>query len=136
MTHATLDDQKNGLPRSPAARMRGTAPGPTVANSNALNDRLLTFQIDKRSRLPIYLQISNFILDLLEKTPFLPGTLLPAERIVCDCLGISKMTLRQAFSVLIQKGRDAWKLSAVSAPSFLVREWRKRFPACLVSVKR
>ncbi len=104
MTHATLEDRKNGLPRSPAARMRGTTPSPTVANSNTLNDRLLTFQIDKRSRLPIYLQISNFILDLLEKTPFSPGTLLPAERIVCDCLGISKMTLRQAYSVLIQKG--------------------------------
>ena len=75
-----------------------------MTDANTLNDRLLAFQIDKRSRLPIYLQISNFILELLDKTPVSTGTLLPAERIVCDCLGISKMTLRQAYSLLIQKG--------------------------------
>jgi len=78
--------------------------GSTIIDSKPLNEKLLAFQIDKRSRVPIYLQISNFILDLLEKTPFSPGALLPAERIICDRLGISKMTLRQAYGVLIQKG--------------------------------
>ncbi|HZQ41912.1 MAG TPA: GntR family transcriptional regulator [Acidobacteriaceae bacterium] len=76
----------------------------TITDSNSLNDALLGFQIDKRSGVPIYLQISTFVLDLLDRIPFSPGTLLPAERIVCDRLGISKMTLRQAYSVLIQKG--------------------------------
>jgi len=84
--------------------VRGLAPASTLTNSNTLNDKLLAFQVDRRSRVPIYLQISNFILDLLEKTSFSPGTLLPAERIVCDRLSISKMTLRQAYGVLIQKG--------------------------------
>jgi GntR family transcriptional regulator len=65
---------------------------------------LLAFQVNKRSPLPIYLQISNFILELLDKTPVSSGTLLPAERLVCEGLGISKMTLRQAYSVLINRG--------------------------------
>jgi len=104
MTHGVLDDRKRGVPPSRTTRMRGVVPGSIVANADTLNAQLLAFQVDKRSGLPIYLQISNFILGLLEKNPVSPGTLLPAERILCDCLGISKMTLRQAYSVLIQKG--------------------------------
>jgi GntR family transcriptional regulator len=71
---------------------------------NSLGERLLSFQVDKRNPLPIYLQISNFILGVLEKSPPSPGTFLPPERVFCERLGISKMTLRQAYSVLIQKG--------------------------------
>jgi DNA-binding transcriptional regulator YhcF (GntR family) len=104
MRPGVLDDQTTGLRRSKTIRLQGIAPDPATAGSNTLNDQLLAFQVDKRSRFPIYLQISDFILELLDNTPVSPGTLLPAERIVCDRLGISKMTLRQAYSLLIQKG--------------------------------
>lgn len=104
MSQSVLDNQKTGPLRSHRTRLHRIVSSSTIAGSNTLNDRLLSFQVDKRSRLPIYLQISTFILDLLDKTPVSPGTLLPAERIVCDRLGISKMTLRQAYSLLIQKG--------------------------------
>ena len=90
--------------QSGTVRKHGIVPKPIITESNVLNEKLLAFQIDKRSGVPIYLQISNFILELLERTPFSPGALLPSERIVCDRLGISKMTLRQAYGVLIQKG--------------------------------
>lgn len=104
MSHRTRKDRKSGMRQSGTVRTRGIAPRPTIAESNVLNDKLLAFQIEKRSGVPIYLQISNFILELLERIPFSPGALLPSERIVCDRLGISKMTLRQAYGVLIQKG--------------------------------
>lgn len=104
MSPTVLEHQKAGSRRSHVTRLNGIAAGSATARSNTLNDQLLAFQVDKRSRLPIYLQIADFILELLDKTPVSPGTLLPAERIVCDRLGISKMTLRQAYGLLIQKG--------------------------------
>ncbi len=104
MTHRSQEDRKKGLRCLRTARMSEPKTESTITGSNLLNDALLGFQIDKRSGVPIYLQISTFVLDLLDRTPFSPGTRLPAERIVCDRLGISKMTLRQAYSVLIQKG--------------------------------
>jgi GntR family transcriptional regulator len=94
------------LRRSATTRGDGAASARDLrtGSPSSLGDRLLSFQIDKRNPLPIYLQISNFILSVLEKTVVSPGTLLPPERILCERLGISKMTLRQAYSVLIQKG--------------------------------
>lgn len=72
--------------------------------TSSFPDQLLSFRVDKQNPLPIYLQISNFILASLEGSNTPPGTLLPPERIVCEHIGISKMTLRQAYGVLIQKG--------------------------------
>jgi GntR family transcriptional regulator len=73
-------------------------------NSNLLSEQLLSFRIDKHNPLPIYLQISNFMISVLGTSLIPPGTLLPPERIVCEHIGISKMTLRQAYGVLVQKG--------------------------------
>jgi GntR family transcriptional regulator len=67
-------------------------------------DRLLSFRVDKQDPLPIYLQIANRIMSVLEEKTLLPGTLLPPERVICEHIGISKMTLRQAYSVLERKG--------------------------------
>jgi GntR family transcriptional regulator len=85
---------------SVAAPERGTE----VSTPNSFSQQLLSFRIDKRNPLPIYLQISNFMADVLERSLIAPGTLLPAERVVCEHIGVSKMTLRQAYGVLIQKG--------------------------------
>lgn len=104
MKHGALNGEKPRTRRSHANVGNGTSPGSASGSSSPFSDRLLAFQVNKRSPLPIYLQISNFVLDLLNKTSVSPGTLLPAERIICERLGISKMTLRQAYGVLINKG--------------------------------
>jgi GntR family transcriptional regulator len=104
MSQSVLDDRKALPQRSQMTRLNRVAPGSATAGANTLNDQFLAFQVDKRSPYPIYLQIADSILKLLDKTPVSPGTLLPAERIICDRLGISKTTLRQAYSLLIQKG--------------------------------
>lgn len=85
-----------------ARRSKGAATAPQ--EKKRLSQQLLAFRIDKRNPLPIYLQISDFILALLKDTPVPDGAMLPPERILCENIGISKMTLRQAYSVLIQKG--------------------------------
>lgn len=106
MKDRVLEGRRDTSRLLPIARNNGAAPlaDPPSGSTTPLGDQLLLFQIDKRKGLPIYLQISNFLLAVLEKTPVPPGTLLPPERIICERLGISKMTLRQAYSVLIQKG--------------------------------
>lgn len=60
--------------------------------------------LDKSSRKPIYVQIAEGIGALLERGFFPPGFLLPAERVLCEQYGVSRMTLRQAMSILERNG--------------------------------
>ena len=75
-----------------------------LSHAGLLSDQLLSFRIIKRDPLPIYLQIAEKITSVLDQHSILMGTLLPPERVICEHLGISKMTLRQAYSVLARKG--------------------------------
>lgn len=71
---------------------------------NTLKNRLDLFRIDKNNRVPIYLQLIDRILSEIERQSIPRGSVLPPEGIICKHLGISKMTLRHAYSVLEQKG--------------------------------
>src|SRR5437764_11654208 len=65
---------------------------------------LRSVTLNKNSGKPIYAQIAEGIGSLLERG-FLPaGSLLPAERVLCEQYGVSRMTLRQAMSMLERKG--------------------------------
>ena len=75
-----------------------------LSHTGLLSDQLLSFRINKRDPLPIYLQIAEKITSVLDQHSILMGTLLPPERVICEHLGISKMTLRQAYNVLARKG--------------------------------
>lgn len=52
----------------------------------------------------MYLQIANKIQAAIEEKSIAPGALLPPAQILCEQFGVSKMTLRQAYSVLEHKG--------------------------------
>jgi len=54
--------------------------------------------------MPIYLQIAEGIGTLLKDGVFPPGYFFPAERTLCEHFGISRMTLRQAMSLLDREG--------------------------------
>jgi len=74
---------------------------------SAKADPLAPFQsisLHKKSGNPIYVQIAEGIGSLLERGSFPPGFLLPAERVLCGQYGVSRMTLRQAMSILERKG--------------------------------
>ena len=53
---------------------------------------------------PIYLQIAEAIGSLLASGVLPPGYVLPPERVLCEQFDISRMTLRQAMSLLDREG--------------------------------
>lgn len=79
-------------------------PSRLLSEEDLLSEELLSFRINKRQALPIYLQIAEKIEAVLGRHSILTRTLLPPERVICEHLGISKMTLRQAYGVLARKG--------------------------------
>ncbi len=63
-----------------------------------------SIRIDKDASTPIYLQIAEAIGSLLASGVLPPGYVLPPERVLCEQFGISRMTLRQATSLLDREG--------------------------------
>lgn len=60
--------------------------------------------IKKDSPIPIYYQLEEIIKDLIEKGELKPGDSLPAEREYAEKFEISRMTVRQAFTQLVNDG--------------------------------
>jgi len=67
-------------------------------------DRILSIRVDKRSAIPVYLQISEAIRSLIRSGVPRAGTALPPERVLCEKYGVSRMTLRAAYEVLERDG--------------------------------
>lgn len=83
-------------------------PGPRLSLKHSprpvVKAGLLSLRIDKTSSVPVYAQIADGIRALLRKSGLAPGTLLPAERVLCEQYDVSRMTLRQAFDALEREG--------------------------------
>lgn len=60
--------------------------------------------INKNSPIPIYYQLEEHIRDLIDKGELKPGDSLPAEREYAEKYQISRMTVRQAFTKLVNEG--------------------------------
>jgi GntR family transcriptional regulator len=73
-------------------------PGKTVL------DELLTIRIDKASPTPVYAQIADAMTLSLGSGAVTARVALPPERVLCERLGVSRMTLRQAYDVLARQG--------------------------------
>lgn len=69
-----------------------------------LSEPLYSFRVNKRDPQPIYLQIANQIQAAIENKSITPGALLPPAQVLSEHIGVSKMTLRQAYGVLERKG--------------------------------
>jgi GntR family transcriptional regulator len=91
-------------PEAPQARIWPLGVSSASGKENAVSEQLLSFRINKRDPLPIYLQIANRFVSVIEDKSILPGALLPPGQAICEHLRISKMTLRQAYGVLERKG--------------------------------
>ncbi len=63
-----------------------------------------SIRIDKDASTPIYQQIAEAFGALLASGVLPPGYALPPERVLCAQFGISRMTLRQAMSLLDREG--------------------------------
>ncbi|SDH26844.1 GntR family transcriptional regulator [Alteribacillus persepolensis] len=60
--------------------------------------------IDKNSPLPIYYQIQEWIRKKMDDGEWEPGDMLPSERIFAEQFNISRMTVRQAITELVNEG--------------------------------
>jgi len=62
------------------------------------------FKIDLQSALPLYFQIKQNLLELVESKKIVPGDLLPAESEIGEYYGVSRLTVRQAIGELVHDG--------------------------------
>lgn len=62
------------------------------------------FKISPQSALPLYYQIKQNLLELVESSRFTAGDLLPAESEMGEYYGVSRLTVRQAVGELVRDG--------------------------------
>jgi GntR family transcriptional regulator len=77
--------------------------------------------IDKNSPLPLYYQLEEHIKQTIESEELMPGDSLPSERELSESYQISRMTVRQAITNLVNKGylfREKGKGTFVSNQKF------------------
>lgn len=79
------------------------------------SEPILRLKVDKRSPVPMYVQIGRAIREMIESRELPPDSLLPPSKVLCKQLGITHMTLRQAYTMLEQdgllepqRGRGTW----------------------------
>ncbi len=72
--------------------------------STTQSGSLLNLELDRRSPVPVYIQISDAIRDQIETGELQPDAILPPSPQLCESLGITRMTLRQAYAVLEREG--------------------------------
>jgi GntR family transcriptional regulator len=75
--------------------------------------------LDKNVPIPLYYQLKKQILALIENTKIKEGELLPPENDLCKMLSVSRPTVRQAFTELVNEGylnRYKGKGTFVSTP--------------------
>src|ERR1700686_2441106 len=68
------------------------------------NRSVFDFELDRRSPLPIYIQISDALRARIQSGKLPPDSVLPPSEQLCEELGITRMTLRQAYAVLAREG--------------------------------
>jgi len=78
-----------------------------------------SISLDKSIPIPLYYQLKKQILFLIEKSSIKEGEMLPPENDLCRMLNVSRPTIRQAFTELVNEGylnRYKGKGTFVSTP--------------------
>lgn len=65
---------------------------------------VLGLEVNKRSPVPVYVQISDALRERIHSGELRSGSILPPSKALCQKLGITRMTLRQAYAVLEREG--------------------------------
>ncbi|NMB07943.1 MAG: GntR family transcriptional regulator, partial [Tissierellia bacterium] len=61
-------------------------------------------KIDKTSRMPLYYQLMDIIIDMIDSGELVEDDQLPSERELCEIYDISRSTVRQAIQELEKEG--------------------------------
>jgi GntR family transcriptional regulator len=78
-----------------------------------------SIKLDKSVPIPLYYQLKKRVLSLIENSVITEGDMLPPENELCELLQISRPTIRQAFTELVNEGyldRHKGKGTFVSKP--------------------
>lgn len=61
--------------------------------------------LDRESPIPLYFQLKQLLLEKIEQGEWRPGDLIPSEQELQDSYGLSRTTVRQTLSELVNEGR-------------------------------
>ena len=64
--------------------------------------------VDRRSKVPLYHQLKDWIIRQIESGALDPGTQIPSEMALCASLGMSRTTVREALNQLVAVGWLYW----------------------------
>lgn len=84
--------------------------------------------VDKETPIPLYYQLKLQVQEMIDSGALRVGDMLPPESELCECLDVSRPTVRQAFSELVAEGRltrQKGKGTFVSRPKIDVRFLQK-----------
>ncbi len=59
--------------------------------------------LDRKTRLPLYVQIESLIQSKIQEREWLPGEQIPTETELCDLYQVSRITVRRAIAELVQR---------------------------------
>lgn len=60
--------------------------------------------IDRNAKLPLYIQIQDYVLDLIKEGKLKPGESVLSEHELAEQTGVSRLTVRKAYTELVKKG--------------------------------
>ncbi len=69
-----------------------------------MQDFIKEIVLDKSIPIPLYYQLKKCVLEMLKSSKLKEGDMLPPESELCKALGVSRPTIRQAFSELESEG--------------------------------
>lgn len=85
-------------------------------------DRAAMLTLDKANAKPLHIQIEESILQKLESREWAPGRLIPSENELSHIYGVSRTTVRNVITKLVQE--DCCSASPARAPMWLSpRSW-------------
>ncbi len=61
-------------------------------------------RLDEGGQTPLYQQLREHVLRMIRSGQLEPGGALPAERVLAEILGVSRLTVRKAFDSLVAEG--------------------------------
>lgn len=61
------------------------------------------YKVDKTTPIPLYYQFKNILLHMVKTGELQPGDLIPTEFDLCDLYGVSRTTVRQALTELVNE---------------------------------